>query len=306
MGWLKKHGTTLLLSLIFLIGVGLFAYPTFSDWWNSFHQSRAISSYMNTVANLDPEQYDQIIAEAQAYNQEIAQSGIHWQITDEERARYNSLLSIDDTGIMGYITIPKINIMLPVYHGVDESILQVAIGHLEGTSLPVGGPGSHCVISGHRGLPSARLFTDLDKLVEGDTFTMTVLDRTLTYEIDQIRTVVPTDLSNLNIEDGEDYCTLMTCTPYGINTHRLLVRGHRTANANGDAEVIADAIQIEPAYIAPFIAVPVLILLMIAVFISTGRRSRRRKQKLMAGFGNTEQNKDRESRKERKRKPRKK
>lgn len=307
MGWLKKHGTMLLLSLIFLIGVGLIAYPTFSDWWNSFHQSRAISSYMETVANLDPEKYDQIINDALAYNQELSQSGIHWQqLTDEERARYNSLLSVDDTGIMGYITIPKIDVMLPVYHGVEESILQVAIGHLEGTSLPVGGPGSHCVISGHRGLPSARLFTDLDKLVEGDTFTMTVLDRTLTYEIDQIRTVVPTDLSNLNIESGEDYLTLMTCTPYGINTHRLLVRGHRIANANGDAEVIADAIQIEPAYIAPFIAGPVLILLMIGVFVSTGFRKKRKQQAKEALRGNSGKKAEEEKEKKKEKKEKKK
>ena len=279
MGWLKKHGITLLLSLIFLIGVGLIAYPSFADWWNSFHQSRAISSYLENVAQLDPEQYDQIIGEAEAYNQELADRGINWNMVASELARYNSLLSVDDSGIMGYIDIPKIDIMLPVYHGIDESILQVAIGHLQGTSLPVGGQGTHCVISGHRGLPSARLFTDLDKLVEGDTFTLTILDRTLTYEVDQIRTVLPMDLSDLTIEDGKDYCTLVTCTPYGINTHRLLVRGHRTENPNGDADVIADAIQIEPAYIAPFIAAPVLIVLMIGVFVSTGLKSKRRKEK---------------------------
>jgi len=279
MGWIKKHGAMLLLSLIFLVGIGLIAYPTFADWWNSFHQARAINSYMGNVAKLDPEQYDQIISDAEAYNQELSERGMIWQMTADEKARYNTLLSVDESGIMGYINIPKIDIMLPIYHGTDESILQIAIGHLSGTSLPVGGPGSHCVVSGHRGLPSARLFTDLDKLQEGDTFTLNVLDRTLTYEVDQIRTVEPTDLSNLTIESGKDYCTLVTCTPYGVNTHRLLVRGHRTANAHGDAAVIADAIQIEPAYIAPFIAVPVLVLLMIGVFVSTGIKARRRKQK---------------------------
>ena len=180
---------------------------------------------------------------------------------------------------MGYIDIPKIDVMLPIYHGIDESILQVAVGHIPGTSLPVGGEGSHCVVSGHRGLPSARLFTDIDKLVGGDSFTITVLNKTLTYEVDQIRTVLPTDLSDLQIEKGKDYVTLVTCTPYGINTHRLLVRGHRIENADGDASVIADALQIEPIYIAPFIAVPILILLIIGMFIMTGMRTRRRREK---------------------------
>lgn len=180
---------------------------------------------------------------------------------------------------MGYIDIPKIDVMLQIYHGIDESILQVAVGHIPGTSLPVGGEGSHCVVYGHRGLPSARLFTDIDKLVGGDSFTITVLNKTLTYEVDQIRTVLPTDLSDLQIEKGKDYVTLVTCTPYGINTHRLLVRGHRIENADGDASVIADALQIEPIYIAPFIAVPILILLIIGMFIMTGMRTRRRREK---------------------------
>ena len=173
---------------------------------------------------------------------------------------------------MGYIDIPKINITLPIYHGTDESVLQIAIGHLEGTSLPVGGKTSHCVVSGHRGLPSAKLFTDLDKLVEGDTWTMTILDYTVTYEVDQIRVVEPTDLSDLQMEKGKDYCTLVTCTPYGINTHRLLVRGHRIENVQGDARVTADALQIEPIYITPFIAVPILLILFILMLTSTRER----------------------------------
>ena len=188
---------------------------------------------------------------------------------------------------MGYIDIPKIDIKLPIYHGTDESILQIAIGHLEGTSLPVGGEGSHCVMSGHRGLPSAKLFSDLDKMVEGDTFSLTVMNRTLTYEVDQIRVVEPSDLSDLKIEKGKDYCTLVTCTPYGINTHRLLVRGHRTQNPDGDAEVIADALQIEPVYIAPFLAGPVLVLLILGVLVATGRRAsaKRRKKKALQESG---------------------
>lgn len=279
MSWLKKNGLTLILLLILLIGAGLIAYPSFANWWNSFHQSRAVASYAETVANMNTEEYERIISKAQAYNRKLSRSGILWTLDEDEEKEYKEQLDIGTSGIMGYIDIPKIDVMLPIYHGIDESILQVAVGHIPGTSLPVGGKGSHCVVSGHRGLPSARLFTDIDKLVEGDTFTITVLNKTLTYEVDQIRTVLPTDLSDLQIEKGKDYVTLVTCTPYGINTHRLLVRGHRIENADGDASVIADALQIEPIYIAPFIAIPILILLIIGMFIMTGMRTRRRREK---------------------------
>ena len=277
MGFLKKHGTTLLLMLFLLIGAGLIAYPTFADWWNSFHQSRAVASYAEAVANLNTEEYEKAIQSAQEYNKKLSKSGILWTMDKKQEKEYNQQLEIGTSGIMGYIDIPKINVMLPIYHGIEESVLQVAIGHIPGSSLPVGGKGSHCIISGHRGLPSARLFTDIDKMVEGDTFVLTVLNQTLTYEVDQIHTVLPTELSDLQIEKGKDYCTLVTCTPYGINTHRLLVRGHRISNADGDAMVIADALQIEPIYIAPFLAVPILILLLIIMFIVTGRHRRRRK-----------------------------
>lgn len=228
---------------------------------------------------MNTEEYERIISKAQAYNRKLSRSGILWTLDEDEEKEYKEQLDIATSGIMGYIDIPKIDVMLPIYHGIDESILQVAVGHIPGTSLPVGGEGSHCVVSGHRGLPSARLFTDIDKLVEGDSFTITVLNKTLTYEVDQIRTVLPTDLSDLQIEKGKDYVTLVTCTPYGINTHRLLVRGHRIENADGDASVIADALQIEPIYIAPFIAIPILILLIIGMFIMTGMRTRRRREK---------------------------
>ena len=278
MNWLKKNGLTLILLFVLLIGVGLIAYPTFADWWNSFHQSRAVASYAESVANMNAEEYEKIIRKAEQYNKKLAESGILWTLDEDQEKEYEEQLNIGTSGIMGYIDIPKIDVMLPIYHGIDEAVLQVAIGHIPGTSLPVGGKGSHCVISGHRGLPSARLFTDIDKLVEGDTFTITVLNQTLTYEVDQIRTVLPTDLSDLQIGKGKDYMTLVTCTPYGINTHRLLVRGHRTKNANGDAAVIADALQIEPVYIAPFVAAPILLLLIIGMFIMTGMRSRRKRE----------------------------
>ena len=278
MQWFKKKLPTILLVFVFLTGVALILYPTFADWWNSFHQSRAVASYMDSVSALDTEQYEEILAEADAYNQKLAETGVIWTLDEEQEKEYNDQLNINDSGIMGYIDIPKINITLPIYHGIDEEVLQVAIGHIAGSSLPVGGENTHCIVSGHRGLPSARLFTDLDKLVDGDTFTMTVLNRTVTYQVDQIRIVEPTDLSDLLIEEGKDYCTLVTCTPYGINTHRLLVRGHRVANAQGDAPVIADAMQIETIYIAPFLAVPILILLVIGMFILTGRQQRRNRR----------------------------
>ena len=286
MKWLKKNGLTVILIGILLIGLGLLLYPSFSDYWNSFHQSRAIASYAQSVADMSSEKYDEIIEKAEAYNRKLSETGIKWTLDEEEKEEYNSQLAIRDSSIMAYIDIPKIDITLPIYHGTDEAVLQTAIGHLEGTSLPVGGEGSHCVLSGHRGLPSAKLFSDLDKMVEGDTFSLTVMNRTLTYEVDQIRIVEPTDLSDLTIEEGKDYCTLVTCTPYGINTHRLLVRGHRTANPNGDADVIADALQIEPVYIAPFLAVPTLLLLVFGLLVVTGHRKRaaRKRKKVMEQF----------------------
>lgn len=204
-------------------------------------------------------------------------------MTDEDRAVYNRTLNIDASGVMGYIKIPKIDVTLPIYHSTDENVLQTSIGHMEESSLPVGGESTHCLLSGHRGLPSARLFTDLDKLREGDTFTMTILNETLTYEVDHIWIVEPSDLSHLAIEKGKDYCTLITCTLYGINTHRLLVRGHRTKNADGNAMIVADAIQIRPVFIAPFLAIPILALLLVYLLISTSA-NRRRKRDLKAEY----------------------
>ena len=261
-------------------GIGLLAYPSFSNWWNSFHQSRAVAAYASQVASMNREDYDRMLKSAEAYNKALAESGIRWKMTDEEMAAYNAELNIGNTGVMGYIDIPKIQIQLPIYHGTDEGVLEIAIGHLSGTSLPVGGESSHCVVSGHRGLPSARLFTDIDKLVVGDTWTMNILDQTLTYEVDQVRVVLPTDLSNLTIEEGKDYCTLVTCTPYGINTHRLLVRGHRIPNSQGNARVTADALQFQPIYVAPFVAAPMLVIMLIVLIVTTrrGRRERRREQ----------------------------
>lgn len=271
---MRKHLSTILLILVFLVGLSLLLYPTVSDHWNLLHQSRAIASYVTDVANLDDDAYETIWAAAQSYNDDLAENGIHWTLTDEELEEYESLLNVSGTGIMGYIEIAKIGCYLPIYHSTDEAVLQIAVGHIDGTSLPVGGESTHCVLSGHRGLPSAKLFTDLDQLVVGDTFVLHILDETLTYEVDQSLIVLPDEVSALAIQEGEDLCTLVTCTPYGVNSHRLLVRGHRVGNAAEAAtvRVTADAIQIEPVIVAPMVAVPMLLLLLIALLVKTRRR----------------------------------
>ena len=271
------RGITVLLVTAMVVGIWLLLYPTVSDYWNSLHQSRAVMSYAEHVSDMNSDEYDKLLSEARDYNERFVDDGLSWHMSDEDREAYQKVLNIDGTGVMGYIRIPKINVMLPIYHGTEENVLQTAIGHLEGSSLPVGGESTHCLLSGHRGLPTARLFTDLDRLREGDTFTMTVLNETLTYEVDHIWIVEPSDLSHLTIEDGKDYCTLITCTPYGINTHRLLVRGHRIDNVDGTAMVVADAIQIQPIYIAPFLAVPLLVILLLYVLISTSAKNRKKR-----------------------------
>ena len=276
MKWLKKNWITVALIVILLAGLGLLLYPSVANYWNSFHQSRAIAGYADAVAELDPEEYQRILSEAQAYNAEIGQHGMKFNLNEAELARYDSLLDITGTGIMGYIEIPQIRCYLPIYHSTDEAVLQIAIGHIAGTSLPVGGETAHCVLTGHRGLPSAKLFTDLDQMVEGDIFMIRTLDETFTYEVDQIRIVLPEDVSALQLESGKDLCTLVTCTPYGVNTHRLLVRGHRIPNLDesGEIFVIADASQIEEMIVAAVVAIPILLALIIYVMRRTGRRKK--------------------------------
>ena len=265
----KSSFVTAILIAALLAGALLLLYPTVSDYWNSFHQSRAIASYAEQVADLDDTTYDQIWADARAYNETLDNSTSRFVMTEEQKKIYEALLNIADNGVMGYIEIPKIKCNLPIYHGTDEAVLQIAIGHVQGSSLPAGGESTHCVLSGHRGLPSAKLFSDLDQLTEGDVFLLRVLDETLTYEVDQIRTVLPDELDDLAIEEGKEYCTLVTCTPYGINTHRLLVRGHRVENqaSASTIRVTADAMQIEPLLIAPLVAVPMLLVLLVMVLI---------------------------------------
>ena len=274
---MKKKGNhliTLLLVFIFLLGLSLLLYPSVSDYWNSFHQTRAITSYAQEVANLDQARYDQLWADARAYNQSLLGRDNAYLLSDAQKEEYDRLLNVSGLGVMGYIEIPGIGCSLPIYHGTEESVLQIAVGHLEWTSLPVGGESTHCVLSGHRGLPSAKLFTNLDKLVVGDLFMLRILDEVLTYEVDQILIVEPQETDALKIEEGKDYCTLVTCTPYGINTHRLLVRGHRVDNVEQakTIRVTADAIQIEPLLVAPIVAVPMLLVLLILLLLPRRRK----------------------------------
>lgn len=271
---IKKHGSTILLVCVFITGLFLLLYPSFSDWWNSRHQTQAIAGYREQVEELDHETYGRLLRDAEDYNAALAARPGSFLLSEAEQEEYENLLNPMGTGIMGYVEIPRISATLPIYHGTDESVLQVAAGHIPGSSLPVGGESSHCVLSSHRGLPSARLFTDLDEMVAGDLFLLHVLDETLTYEVDQILIVEPYDVQALGIVEGMDYCTLVTCTPYGINTHRLLVRGHRVENQREEIIVTADAAQIRPVTVAPVVAVLILTVLILSVLI---RRPKRRK-----------------------------
>ena len=257
---MKKHLSTIFLFLIFFLGLSLLLYPTFSDWWNSMHQSRAISTYSEAVATMDNEKYDEIWSAAWEYNRSLIDRPNDYLLSEEQKVQYEALLDIGQNGIMGYIEIPKIDVTLPVYHGTEESVLQVAIGHLEWTSLPVGGESTHSVLSGHRGLPSAELLTNIDHLEVGDRFTLHILNMELTYRVDQIRVVEPNDASLLQIEQGQDYVTLLTCTPYGINSHRLLVRGARVytdesaalsaPDVRNEAETVSPVYWLPPALVA--------------------------------------------------------
>ncbi|MCF0130210.1 MAG: class C sortase [Pseudobutyrivibrio sp.] len=247
--------------VVIAVGIMVLLYPTVSDWWNQRHASQAIASYQAKVENIDTSEKDAMFAAAREFNASLG-IGLSLTLDEEKTKEYYDILDITGTGIMGYINIPTISVNLPVYHGTEDTILQVAIGHIVGTSFPVGGESTHAVVSGHRGLPSAMLFTDLDKLVEGDIFTITILDEVVTYQVDQIRIVLPEDVSNLAIEEGKDYCTMVTCTPYGVNSHRMLVRGKRIDNIEAAKiyKIEAEATRISPTKVMFGVAVPLTIL----------------------------------------------
>jgi sortase A len=271
----KKNLSTIILILVLLTGVSLLLYPSFADWWNTRKITGTIMDYSEAVSEIDDVDYEKILKEAQEYNEMISSETNRFAPSEESSEIYNSCLDVQGNGVMGYIDIPSIRVQLPIYHGIDPGVLDIAVGHLEGSSLPVGGIGTHCVLSGHRGLPSARLFTDIDQLVEGDTFMLHVLDETLTYEVDQILIVEPDEMEALAIDPNEDYCTLVTCTPYGINTHRLLVRGHRIPNQSDGTRVTADAFQIDSRIVAPIIAVPILLVLFVILMVKTSHKHKK-------------------------------
>lgn len=273
----KSNIVTIILILVLLVGLSLLLYPSVSDYWNSFHQTRAIASYSEEVANLDDDKYEELWQAAQNYNESLTKRANDYALTDGQKEQYEDLLNVSGSGVMGYIEIPNINCSLPIYHGTADSVLQIAIGHLEWTSLPVGGESTHCVLSGHRGLPSARLFTDLDKMEKGDVFMLRVLDEILTYEVDQILIVEPQDTEALKIVEGMDYCTLVTCTPYGINSHRMLVRGHRIDNIEEarTVRITADAMQIDPMLVAPIAAIPLILILLIILMLPRQPKNKR-------------------------------
>ena len=272
---MKKHLSTIFLFLILFVGLSLLLYPSFSDWWNTMHTSHAIADYDSVMSEMTPEDYSHLFEAADAYNRKLRQ--INYPLMYFDRVEgYHDLLNITGNGIMGYIDIPKIGVQLPLYHGTSEGVLQVAVGHVEGTSLPTGSVSTHAVFSAHRGLPSARLFTDLDEMEVGDTFQLTVIDRIMTYEVDQVLVVLPHEVEPLYVQEGRDLVTLVTCTPYGVNTHRILVRGTRIENPE-EAKVIrvtADAVLVDPILVAPVLAAPILLLLLIVIMIP------KRKQKL--------------------------
>ena len=271
-----KNGraSVILYVLLLMVGAGLLLYPTLSNYYNSFHQSKSITQYAEITKELSEEEIEALVKDAKEYNKTLITDNTRWKMTDEERKNYNNILDISGTGVMGYIEIPKVNISLPIYHGTSNEVLQIAVGHVEGSSFPIGGTGTHSVLSGHRGLPSAKLFTDLDKIEEGDCFYINILNEVLTYQVDQILIVEPSNMDSLEIDPAQDYCTLVTCTPYGVNSHRMLIRGKRIETIEEKNIIISnEAIQIEPRIVMPFILVILCIIYIIFLIFKPKRKS---------------------------------
>lgn len=281
---MRGHKTVIFLTLGFLIGICILLYPAFSDFWNSKTQSRAITNYESVLENLKPEDYTAIFERAYAYNKALYET--NFPLTDYRQVPgYNDTLRITDNDMIGYVKIDRIGVELPIYHGTSERVLSKGVGHLEGSSLPVGGENTHSVMSAHRGLPTAKLFTDLDRLEKGDTFQIIILNQVLTYQVDQIKVITPTEIGDLQIIEGGDYCTLFTCTPYGINTHRLLVRGVRieTIKEKPIIYVSNEAFRIEPLIVTPAVAAPMLFVLLIHLLIKYREPPKNSQQKKKGG-----------------------
>ena len=278
---MKKHWLDILIAVLLILGVALLLYPAFSNYVHSRNVAKIITDYNRVSSDTSEERKLQMIKDAEDYNAKLAKTPQNFYDPSQVTG-YNKTLDLTGTGIMGYINIPKIDVELPIYHGTEKGVLQVGVGHLEGSSLPVGGKSTHAVLSGHRGLPSSRLFTDLDEIETGDTFTITVMDRVITYKVDQIKIVLPEEIEDLYIEDGMDYCTLVTCTPYGVNTHRLLVRGVRTdegIDKPAGIAVSSEAIKIDTALVATAVAGPAFIVVVAVIVIVERRRTGHGKQK---------------------------
>lgn len=263
---MKKDRVGILLVLMLFIGVCGLLYPAVSQYWNTKTQTRVVEDYQAVLDSLKQEDYTSFFQEAEKYNAALAKL-ISPLLDNQKPEGYDGILNVTGNGIMGYLSIQKLGVELPVYHGISTEVLNIACGHLEGTSLPVGGKSTHSVLSAHRGLPHARLFTDLDKMELGDTFQITILDRTFTYQVDQIKVVLPNEIDDIQIIDGEDHCTLLTCTPYGINSHRLLVRGTRIENAVPALYVTSDAYRIDSLVATPMVAAPILFILLIVLMV---------------------------------------
>lgn len=271
----KDKFVNIILIIMLFAGFSLLLYPSISDYWNSFHSSQAIAGYNENVNNLDKDGYEKIWNEAVEYNSKILERRNSYILSEAQKKKYYSLMNISNSGVIGYIEIPAINCMIPFYHGTEESVLSIAVGHLEWTSLPTGGESTHCVLSAHRGLPSAKLFTDLDRMEVGDLFKLHVLDKVLTYEVDRIFITQPQEVEELHIKQGEDLCTLITCTPYGINSHRLLVRGHRVENTDKtNVHITADAVKIDPVWSSAVIARTALLILFTATLLPKNFRGK--------------------------------
>ncbi len=270
---MKSKTVTILLAIGFTLGLSLLLYPTVSNYWNSLHQSKAVTEYNSIVASMSRQDYDQVFAEAEAYNQELLQHADRFDADGWTDDNYESMLSINGSDVMGTLEIPKIGVKLPIYHGISDAVLQDGVGHIEGSSLPIGGESTHCALSGHTGLPSAKLLTDLDQMEIGDLFYLYVCGKTLVYEVDQILVVEPNDMESLAITPGEDYVTLITCTPYGVNSHRLLVRGTRTTlETNRDMTLRNDASLLNVWLSVGVFALPVFLICFIGVLVFRKRK----------------------------------
>ncbi len=263
---MKRDKTGVILVLMLFVGVCVLLYPALSQYWNTKTQTRAVESYQQMLTSVESQDYSVYFDQADRYNEALYKLNVPF-MDYHSLDGYDDILNLSDTGVMGYVSIEKLGVELPIYHGVSAEVLNIACGHLEGSSLPVGGESTHCVLSAHRGLPHAKLFTDLDKMEIGDTFTITVLDTTLTYQVDQILVVEPDEINDIQIIKGEDHCTLLTCTPYGVNSHRLLVRGTRIENAAPTLYVTSDAYRIDSLVATPVVAAPMLLILLVVLLV---------------------------------------